>query len=381
MRLGRPQRGSRRVRRRTSAPRAARIVTAIAAAGAIAACAPASVAGAAIESSPPRPRPGLAYVTGGASTAPAVWASSLRGGEPKRLGTGVQPLISPDGSMVAAGLFGAGSFERGPALAVYSTAGEPARELLNLATASATALAWSPDSRYLAVQSSSTAVTNIAALSGLDVLDTRTGVVKTIARGQISGASFAPDGSDRVVFARAPSLATGAPSNLYVSAADGSGLRRLTSDGRSLNPVWASGFIAYDREQLRTNFAPLYQIWLRPTAAGRVRRLTDVPVGPLVVGLVPLAVSRDGRRLLAEFEGQDTSEAWTVRIASGRARRLVARGRSVVADGLSSDGLHVLVDERGLEGPPSRGRVALLSFDGRRRELLVAHGSQASWRG
>ena len=41
----------------------------------------------------------------------------------------------------------------------------------------------------------------------------------------------------------------------------------------------------------------------------RVRKLTHVRVGPLVQGLVPLAFSADGARLLAEFEGEDTSEA------------------------------------------------------------------------
>ena len=49
----------------------------------------------------------------------------------------------------------------------------------------------------------STAVKGVVKKSGLAILDTNTGSLKTIATGIIYGASFAPDGSDRVVFGRA----------------------------------------------------------------------------------------------------------------------------------------------------------------------------------
>jgi hypothetical protein len=104
-------------------------------------------------------------------------------------------------------------------------------------------------------------------------------------------------------------------------------------------------------------------------------------VRTLVSGLVPLAFSADGSRLLAQFEGQDTIEAWTVRVPSGRARRLTVRGQSVQAAGLSSDGKTVLIDEGGLDSPASAGRVATMPFSGGLSKLLVAHGSQSSWNG
>jgi hypothetical protein len=323
----------------------------------------------------------LTYVTGTAKEpSPSVWIAQANGREPKRLGPGLEPLLSPNGQSVAATLLGAPpNSEKGPALGIYSALGAPVADYLDLETANSTPLAWSLDSRYLAVMRQSTEVTNIAAGSGLDVIDTQTGTVTSIAEGQIYGASFAQDGSDRIVFARSPSLSPSAPTNLYMSNPDGSGLRRITSDGRSLNPVWGPQYIAYDREHLRRNYAPRYDIWLRAPGSSTARRLTNVPANKLVVGLVPIAFSASGGRLLSEFEGQDTSAAWTVRVLSGRARPITFRNQSVVGAGISSDGGTLLVDLGSFEAPPSAGRVASIPFAGGRPKVLVAHGAQGSW--
>jgi hypothetical protein len=324
----------------------------------------------------------LAYVTETASSPPAVWVAEGSGREPMRLGPGSQPLIAPNGQSVAAALFGAtANSEQGPALAVYSTVGGPTVDLLNLASATATALAWSPDSRYLALSLQSTSVTSPALSSGLAVFDTSTGTVTTIAHGQIYGASFAPGAGGTLVYARAPSQSLSAPVNLYVSQPDGAGVRALTRDGHSLNPVWGPRYIAYDRERLRRNDAPVYQIWLASSTRAALRRVTNIPVASLVSGLVPLSFSGDGGRLLAEFEGQDTSEAWTVRVSSASAHRLSVRRRSVMAAGLSRDGRTVLIDEGSFEEPASNGRVASIPFAGGSSTVLVAHGAEASWNG
>lgn len=329
---------------------------------------------------PTPPSERLAYVTGTIHSPSAVWVSNIDGSQPKRLGPGDSPLVSPDGQLVAAALFGAtANSERGPALAVYSTTGAPVTEYLSLETATATPLAWSPDSRYLAVSLMSTAVTNIANQSGLAVIDTQTGTLTTVIHGAISGAGFATDGSDRLVFGRAPSLAANAATNIYVCRPSGASVTQLTHDGRSLNPVWGSTYIAYDRERLRRNDAPVFQIWLQAPGGGRPRKLTSVHVRSLVEGLVPLVFSSDGSRLLAEYEGQDTSEAWAVNVPSGHAKRLTVRGQSVVGTGLSRDGSTVLIDEQGFEGPPSGGRVSSIPFGGGKPQVLVGHGSQGDW--
>jgi len=326
----------------------------------------------------------IAYVTSSeAKPGPQVWTATPNGSAPMLLGPGDGPLVSPDGSRVAAGLFGAG-LEKGASLAVYSVFPEnlgphTGPGFGNLAAQSATPLAWSPDSRYLAVMLVSTAVKGFAKKSGLAILDGRTGLLRTIAAGVIYGASFAPDGSDRVVFGRALGQSLTSKVNLYTAAATGAGLRRITGDGRSLNPVWGPRFIAYDRERLRRNDAPVYQIWLRGSSPGAARRLTSIRVRSLVSGLTPIGFSSDGTRLLTEFVGQDTSEAWTVQIPSGRARPVRVKRRPVVGGAISRDGSRLLVYEGGLEGPAQGDNVVTVPFAGGAPTLLVAHAAQPSW--
>jgi hypothetical protein len=281
---------------------------------------------------------------------------------------------------VAVGLFGTtiGVQEHGPSIGIYPSSGAALANYLSLETATATPLAWSPDSRYLAVALQSNAVKNIAAGSGLDVIDTQTGTVTTITHGVIYGASFARDGSDRLVFAMARSLVTTAATNLYISEASGAGMHSITSDGRSLLPVWGPKYIAYDRERMR-KLSPEYQIWLATPAGVRVRRLTHIAVDPLAQGLVPLAFSASASRLLAEFVGEDTSEAYAVNAVSGRARIVTVHKQTVQGAGISSDGSTLLLDAGSFEEPSSHGQIVTAPFAGGRAKVLVAHGAQASW--
>ena len=321
----------------------------------------------------------IAYVTSSeAQPQPKVWSAFADGSAPLQLGPGSGPLISPDGALVAAGLFGAG-VESGPSLALYPAAGGAAVRSGDLAKQTATPLAWSPDSRYLAVALQSTAGRNVARGSGLGVFDVTTGTLRTIASGIVDGASFAPDGTDRVVFGRSKVENLPAPVDLYIAAPSGSGLHRLSSDGRSLNPVWGPRYIAYDRERLRRGEAPVYEIWLR-RAAGGPRRLTGIRVRSLVSGLVPLGFSQSGTRLLAEFVGQDTSEAWTVQVPSGRSRPVRIAGRPVVGGAISRDGSQLLVYAGGVEGPADGDSIFTLPFGGGgSAKLLRAHAAQPSW--
>lgn len=332
---------------------------------------------------PPAPAPvRIAYNTGNAHTLlPSVWVADADGQERKELGPGIAPLVSPNGQLVASDLLSVDpNPEAGPSIAIYSTAGAPVAKYLSVATGTAAPLAWSPDSRYLAVSVQSNALKDIAPRSSLVVIDTVTGAVHTITNGSISGASFAPDGTDRIVYSRALSLSVNAGVNLYVSGPEGAGITRLTNDGRSLNPLWGPHYIAYDRERPRHE-SPEYQLWLRSPAGGAPKKLTNVSVAPLLAGLVPIAFSADGTSLVAEFVGEDTSEAWTVRVPSGRAHRIIVHGKPVVAAGISRDGLWVLVDELSFENAPSFGRVAEIPFTGGPSKVLIPHGAQASWNG
>jgi hypothetical protein len=329
--------------------------------------------------------PRLAYVTETATSSSQVWLASATGAEPRRLGLGTQPLLSPNGQLVAVSLFGAstGPEESGPSIGIFSATGAPTTTYLSLETATATPVAWSPDSRYVAVYRRSNEPVLIAEGSGLDVIDTQTGAVTSIAEGAIDSASFAQDGSDRLVFAMSHSLSPSAPVNLYESNVNGTGLQRITNDGHSLNPVWGPRYIAYDHERARA-LSPVDQIWLASPSGAPVRKLTHISVGALSQGLVPLAFSASGSRLVAEFEGEDQSAAWTVNVATGRAREVrVARHlrATLVAAGISRSGSTLLLDENSFENPSSHGSVVTLPFGGGAPHVLIAHGAQASWNG
>jgi hypothetical protein len=319
-------------------------------------------------------RPVLAYITGTATSVPQVWLADADGRRPRRLGEGTRPLAAPDGSTVAASAPGLS----GPALTLYRTTGSSARRFFDAARATAIAQAWSSDSRYLAVVLSSTDP-NSDAPSGLAVLDTESDRYRIVAHGQVYGASFAPDGSDSIAYASAASGALGARTDLHVVRPDGTQGRQITHDGRSLNPVWGPHAIAFDRERLRDGAAPAYQVWTTTPDGNQRAQLTDVPVPPLLDGLVPIGFSADGSTLLAEYVGQDTSEAWAITVATRRTRQLRIDGRGVAAAATAHRGALALVDLGGYLNAPDRGIVEALPLIAGRPTVLTRHGADPSW--
>lgn len=308
----------------------------------------------------------LAYVTGLAGTRPQVHVANGDGSGAITIGRGVDALLSPDGAHVA---IVTPYTRRGTSLVVRPAAGGAARTLVR-ADESIGPMTWSPDGALLAV------VINTTRLA---VVDVASGARRVIARGQIQGASFSPDGS-RIAYARSRSARLLARVNVFVAQADGSGARAITHDGRSLWPVWGPTRIAYTHQRLRRADAPVYQLRVMRPDGSRVRQLTHLRIPRLLSGLTPTAWSADGRRLLAEYGGQDTSEAWTVDVASGRARDLTGRFDGVIGAGLSADGRTVLV-QRGYFDEPQRQSIATVPFGGGRATVLVRRGSEPSWGG
>ncbi len=318
----------------------------------------------------------IAYVARGPQSAAEVWVAGADGGAAHRLGAGTQPLLAPDEGLVAATT--ATSASGGSALTLFATSGSLRHRFFDAARATAVARAWSTDSRYLAVVLSSTDPGSDSA-SKLVVIDTRLYTSRVIAQGPIEGAGFAPDGSDRIVYASAASTALVAPVNIHIASADGSARAQITHDGRSLNPVWGVGGIAFDRERLRTSAAPAYQVFFMRADGSARRSLTNLPTAPPIDALVPIAFSADGQRLLAENQSQDNSQAWTITVATAHAVELRVAGHSVSGAAISRRGDAVLVDRGGFLNAPGQGIVESLSFTGDQARVLVAHGSQPSW--
>jgi len=151
-------------------------------------------------------RPGLAYGTGTARGTPQIWLADANGGHARKLGPGYQPLLSPNGRLVAA----TGASVKGPLLLIYSATGKVVGKFYKAATFSVVPTAWSPDSRYLAVELFDPVSSGIGR-SGLAVIDTTTGKTVTIARDLGSeieiGSGITAD--DRVIAAPPDGIADG----------------------------------------------------------------------------------------------------------------------------------------------------------------------------
>jgi hypothetical protein len=330
--------------------------------------------GAVASASAPQSKSYIAYTSGGNSS--SVWIANADGSDPHRIAAGEDPLISPNGAYVAIQHFA----PSGVALELYSTAGKLLAGYFNSAKDNATALAWSPNSQYVAVSLSSTS-TSTTGRGPLELIDTSTLKSRVVATGAIAGASFNPAGT-QLVFGLSRSVQLSSPTNLYIAGVAGGGAAQLTTNGDSFEPVWARSGIVFDRSTPRgVSKAPIYQLWI--DAAGKLRQLTHLRVPALLSGLAPLAASANGNRLIAEYGGEDTSYAWTVQLSPFQVKPLDVAGQRVNAEQvqgaqISSDGKRLLVDVGSFEEAPDKGEVETVSFAGGTPTKL-AHGSQPSW--
>jgi hypothetical protein len=317
---------------------------------------------------------GLAYVTATATGLPSVWVAAANGRGAHRLGPGGGPKLSPNGRLVAVALLGA----RHSAFGIYRVGGGLAWHMFRPSRFTATVLAWSPDSRYVSVYVNDGDTGENVGQSALDVIDTSTGKISASVGGIIAGASFAPGGADRVVFGRAQSQLLSAAQNLYEVAADGTGpVTQVTTDGRSINPVWGKLGIAFDRVTLRPGGGPVYQITL--LSGSQTMQITHTHPSLPLDGLQPVAVSGNGVNLLAEYVGTDTDQAYAVNLRTHKVRRLAVKGQYEAAGfAISRNGRRVLLSA-GPFGPLSGYTVYTEPFTGGKATVLVRPGAEPSW--
>src|SRR5947209_13154853 len=139
-------------------------------------------------------------------------ANAADGTGASRVGPGDSPLLSHDGTRVAASRFAA----HGSTVLLYGP-GIATHGLFDAAKFSSQPLAWSPDDRYLAVALFPSSAP-FALHSSIVVIDVTTGAVQTIARGNPCGASFSPSLPDTLVYSVAARTDICRPGrvNLYI---------------------------------------------------------------------------------------------------------------------------------------------------------------------
>jgi Tol biopolymer transport system component len=312
---------------------------------------------------------------------PSVWSAADNGSGARRLAAGSNPQVSPNGQIVAFLHQGNGRSSKPELMLVPANGSAPVSRLAT-GWREASSFAWSPDS------------TSVAAVLGpelgpkrLVLIDLVTGAQQTIASGFFSGVSFAPEGGQLVY--------SGAASEDFPPRSDvfrydipvGQPLRaaqpvRLTSDQRSLDPLWGpDGEIVFVKQlgAKQRKYGPKNELYLMNPAGKQVQRLTHTNVAPLLQGLYPTQWSANGKRLLAQFNGQDTTYAVTVNPQTGAQRPLIeATEQGFAGTALSADGKLVLGATGGFEPGPGHN-VATVPYGGGRPRVLAKNAFEPGW--
>ncbi len=310
------------------------------------------------------------------STAPEVVLAEANGSHPQMLGPGGPAILSPNGKYVAAVTSPVSQTSHGSSLILYSilTKGERSRTLLR-SSDQLTLVAWSPNANDIAVIDGDALV-----------VVPRDGAARTVARGgtgtAITGASFAPN-SRRLVYALASSLLVSAPVNLWTVAATGGASTEITHDGSSQSPLWGPNGIIYARA---TSTAPTYQLWIIEANGHDPVELTRVAVDAPFSGLEPIALSQNGKHLLANMIGQNTAQAWVVDLSSKNvlARELGPPGAATIGNAISPNGKVILLTNgySNLSDDDFSGlSIEAVPWSGLSPTVLAAPGAFASWGG
>ena len=305
----------------------------------------------------------LVYVKDADEMNTRVWVANDDGSKPHKVGLGHSPKISDDGRWIA-------WIQPGPTNQLMMRLADRSRKARIVARSSDIGeFRFSPDSKSLGLVLS----------RRLFAYDIREREEVRVASGVIRGFSFSPD-SGSVVFGTAGrNDAADAPADLYSVRLQSSTRSRITRDRRSLNPLWGPAGIVHDRMTARGGDAPSYNLFEIQPDGGSLRRITSLRVPTLMSGLVPLELSANGGRMLAEFVGQDSSRAFRVNPLTGRTKALDDNFENgLVGFDLTADGRTVLGHTGGPD-PTARHDVVTLPYTGGDPEVLVRRASFPDW--
>jgi|SRR5689334_16655814 len=311
---------------------------------------------------------------------PAVYVANDNGSAVRKVGSGSNPHVSPDGQTIAFYRFGKGNK---PAELIAAPAAGGATRTLAKGWQDPFVFAWSPDSKTIAVL-----LGPELGKQRLTLIDVASGTRQTVAGGFFNGVSFSPDGH-QLVYGRS-GKEFGSKSDVYRFDIPEPGAVfvkapqpvRITNDHRSFAPLWGPSetivFVKHLGEKHR-KFGPKNDLFLMKSDGNGVRRLTNTKVDPLLSGLSPTAWSVSGKQLLCEFGGQDTTYAVTVNPKTG-AERPLTKEREVgfVGTAISKDGKTVLGSLGGFEPGPGH-KVVTIPYKGGKPKVLAKNAAEPAW--
>jgi Tol biopolymer transport system component len=320
----------------------------------------------------------LAYVKG--SFEGTIYAADDNGHNPRAIGIGYDPHVSPDGNWVA---YRREVSKIPQELKLAPSSGGPGRTL-KTNFPEVFDLAWSPDS------------THIAAVVGPEIgprrlvlLDLASGTQTFVARGYFGGFSFSPESSE-IAYSVSQSEDFPPRSDVFRFPVPIPGVVnvrapepvRLTRDHRSSDPVWGPEKIVFVKTvgAKKRRYGGKNELFLMNSEGKQVRRLTHTRVDPLLQGLFPTEWSTDGSRLLTEFEGQDVSYAVLVNPKTGAQKPVAGTGeQGFVGTDLSADGKLVLGFNGGFDPGLRNHKVQTVPSTGGRPTTLVKEAFEPSW--
>jgi hypothetical protein len=302
----------------------------------------------------------LVYVKNPAAADAKIFIALDDGTGPRELVTGTQPQIAPDAKTVA--------FVRaeGGRQGLWLVNADGTNERVLTASSAIESVTFSPDAQLLAAE-----------VGGrrLMIFEVATGRMATLVRGPVKGLSFSPD-AQRIVYGLGADATARGASDVFTVSVLGGDSERLTDDGRSLLPVWGPQRIAFVKQKAAARGGPIpaYDIWTMTSQGRRARRVTVTKVPEGVSGLLPIEWSADGRRLIAQYVGEDVRVGFTVNPFRGGTRSL----RRKVAFDLSADGTTVLTHSGGAD-PAAKHNIYAAPYDGGPSTLLVRNAAFPDW--
>jgi Tol biopolymer transport system component len=314
----------------------------------------------------------MAYVKGFSTQ--TIYTANNNGKGAKRVDKGSDPHVSPDGAMVAYWHEGPGHKTELKVAEVGGGAGETVMTNLQ----EPYEMIWSPNSEFILAQRGGE-----LGKRKLVLVTVATGAQKVLATGFFRGISFDPEGKE-IVYGMSTKQNSLENVNVYKVSAAGGKPVALTRDNVSEFPLWGpTGKIVFVKllEANKRKYAPKNELFLMNPNGKGVKRLTHTKVGQLLQGLVPTAWSANGKRLLAQFGGQDTTYAVGVNVQTGAQRPIVeATEQGVVGAALSPNGKTVYGSTGSFEPTPHEA-VVTVPWTGGKPKVLVNGASSPSWGG